>query len=162
MRILDFYLNLGSITLGRIRISIPGLNQDFLIWCARIQIIWALPCENVSLGICRQRRPRSDCASAQSDQGLRCLLTESLATAGCKGPNDALHILRNLYIFSSALSSACDFKSHFCKQCGPRSDCSPRSSLIWVHTVCLYAKIGLKSLQEYSADDITDDIFRQK
>ena len=23
-----------------------------------------------------------------------------------------------------------------------------------VHTVCLYAKIGLKSLQEYSADDI--------
>ena len=29
-----------------------------------------------------------------------------------------------------------------------------RSSLIRVHTVCLYAKIGLKSLQEYSADDI--------
>ena len=28
------------------------------------------------------------------------------------------------------------------------------SSLIWVHTVCLYAKTGLKSLQEYSADDI--------
>ena len=55
---------------------------------------------------------------------------------------------------SSALSSACDFKSHFCKQCGPRSDCFSRSSLIWVHTVCLYAKIGLKSLQEYSADDI--------
>ena len=25
---------------------------------------------------------------------------------------------------SSALSSACDFKSQFCKQCGPRSDCS--------------------------------------
>ena len=22
------------------------------------------------------------------------------------------------------MSSACDFKSHFCKQCGPRSDCS--------------------------------------
>ena len=55
---------------------------------------------------------------------------------------------------SSAFSSACDFKSHFCKQCGPRSDCSFRSSLTWVHTVCLYAKIGLKSLQEYSADDI--------
>ena len=41
---------------------------------------------------------------------------------------------------SSALSSACDFKSHFFKQCGPRSDCSSRSSLIWVHIVCLYAK----------------------
>ena len=23
---------------------------------------------------------------------------------------------------SSALSSACDLKSHFCKQCGPRSE----------------------------------------
>ena len=41
------------------------------------------------------------------------------------------------------------FKSHLCKQCGPRSG----SSLIWIHTVCRYAKIGLKSLQEYSADD---------
>ena len=50
---------------------------------------------------------------------------------------------------SSALSSACDFKSHFCKQCG-----SSRSSLIRVHTVCLYAKIVLKSLQEYSSEDI--------
>ena len=41
---------------------------------------------------------------------------------------------------SSALSSAVYFKSHCCKQCGPRSDCSFRSSLIWVHTVCIYAK----------------------
>ena len=52
------------------------------------------------------------------------------------------------------LSSASYFKSHFCKQCGPRSDCCFRSSLIWVHTVCLYAKVGLQNLQEYSADDI--------
>ena len=29
---------------------------------------------------------------------------------------------------SSALSSACDFKSHFCKQFGPRSDCSLEQS----------------------------------
>ena len=28
------------------------------------------------------------------------------------------------------------------------------NSVVWVHTVCLYAKIRLKSLQEYSADDI--------
>ena len=28
--------------------------------------------------ICEQRRPRSACASAQSDQGLPCPLTESL------------------------------------------------------------------------------------
>ena len=36
-------------------------------------------------------------------------------------------------------------------KCGPRSDCYSR---IRVHTVCLYANIGLKSLQEYSADNI--------
>ena len=63
---------------------------------------------------------------------------------------------------SSALSPACDFKRHFCKQCGLRSECSFRSSLIWVHTVCLYAKIGLISLQEYSADDINKRHFQMQ
>ena len=54
-----------------------------------------------------------------------------------------------------SLSSVSYFKSHFCKQCGPRSDCSFRSSLIWVHTVCLYAEIGLKVCKNiHSADDI--------
>ena len=32
------------------------------------------------------------------------------------------------------------FKSYCCKRCGPRSDCFSRSSLMWVRTVCLYAK----------------------
>ena len=32
---------------------------------------------NVSLGICGQRKPRSACASPQSDQGIHCPLTES-------------------------------------------------------------------------------------
>ena len=36
-----------------------------------------------SLGICGQRKPRSACASAQSDQGLHCPLTESLDTTEC-------------------------------------------------------------------------------
>ena len=36
--------------------------------------------KNVSLGVWGQRRPRSACAFAQSDQGLHCLLTESLET----------------------------------------------------------------------------------
>ena len=45
--------------------------------------IWAMPCENVSLGICGQRRPRSACAFAQSDQGLHCPLTESLDSTEC-------------------------------------------------------------------------------
>ena len=34
-------------------------------------------------GICEQRRPRSACASAQSDQGLRFPLTEWLVTIKC-------------------------------------------------------------------------------
>ena len=36
--------------------------------------------QKVSSGMRGQRRPRSACASAQADQGLRCLLTESLDT----------------------------------------------------------------------------------
>ena len=36
------------------------------------------------------------------------------------------------------------------------------ASLIWVHTVCLYAKIDLKSLQEYSADHINRQHFQMQ
>ena len=43
-------------------------------------IIWAMPCENVSSVICGQRRPRSASAPAQSAQGLRCSLSESMDT----------------------------------------------------------------------------------
>ena len=45
--------------------------------------LWDAPGENVSSGICVQRRPRSACASAQSDQGLPCPLTESLDITEC-------------------------------------------------------------------------------
>ena len=44
---------------------------------------WMLQGQNVSSGICEQRRPRSACASSQSDQGLRCPLTESLDNIKC-------------------------------------------------------------------------------
>ena len=37
--------------------------------------------EDGYLGICGQRRPRSDCASAQSDQSLHCPLTSTLISA---------------------------------------------------------------------------------
>ena len=40
---------------------------------------YSAPRENLFSGICGQRRPSSDCASAQSDQGLRYPLTESLS-----------------------------------------------------------------------------------
>ena len=48
-----------------------------------VKIILAAPYKIVSLGICGQRRPRSACASAQSDQGLHCPLAGSLGTIKC-------------------------------------------------------------------------------
>ena len=55
--------------------------------------------KNVSSGICRQRRPRSACASAQSDQGLLCPRTMSLDTTEymnmeSKGTDNILHMRR--------------------------------------------------------------------
>ena len=44
-------------------------------------LIWAASSENVSMFICEQRGPRSDCASAQFDQGIRCSLKETMNTA---------------------------------------------------------------------------------
>ena len=48
-----------------------------------IDISWVAPCENVSSGIYEQRRSISARVSAQSDQGIRCPLTESLDTIKC-------------------------------------------------------------------------------
>ena len=42
----------------------------------------AISWENESSGICRQQRPISTCTSAQSNQGLPSLLTESFYTTG--------------------------------------------------------------------------------
>ena len=44
--------------------------------------IWAAPGENVSSGKCENQRPRSVCAYAQSDRGIRCALTESMKRFG--------------------------------------------------------------------------------
>ena len=44
---------------------------------------WTAPYENVSSDICEQRRPRSACAYAQSDQGIHFPLTELLDTTEC-------------------------------------------------------------------------------
>ena len=107
--------------------------------------------------------------------GLKMLKTQTMQTSmmdhclSCKLPRSlrygevkSMPLISHSQQLASAMSSACDFKSHFCKQCGPRSDCSSRSSLIWVNTVCLYAKIGLKGLQEYSADDINRQHFQMQ
>ena len=71
------YTNVVTVILDAASERIPS-TQD-----VQLYVRWAAPCENVSLGICGQRRPRSDCASAQSDQGLHCPLTESLGNTEC-------------------------------------------------------------------------------
>ena len=52
--------------------------------------------------ICGQRRPRSACASTQSDQGLHCPQTDSLNTTECmngeKGPDDILRMRTMIWI----------------------------------------------------------------
>ena len=52
---------------------------------------WASRCESVSSGICGQRRPRSDCASAQSNQDPHCPLTEPLDTTICMSREQGLY-----------------------------------------------------------------------
>ena len=61
--------------------------------------------------ICEQRRPRSACASAQSDQGLHCPLTESVDTVECN--NGEQMPGRNF-------THACDESEsvHFFSRCG--------------------------------------------
>ena len=44
-------------------------------------------------------------------------------------------------------------RSVYSKQCGPRSDCSYRSSLIWVHAVCFYILLVSNVRQLFAADD---------
>ena len=57
-----------------------GLSGGGLVFNIPFNIIWAVPCENVSLA---QQRPRSACTSGQSDQSFLCPLTESMATTKC-------------------------------------------------------------------------------
>ena len=46
-------------------------------------------------------------------------------------------------------------KSLYCKQCGPRSDCSYRSSLFWVRAVCFYTSFVSNAKQLFAADDFS-------
>ena len=60
-------------------------------------------------------------------------------------------------------SSAEMFKKLLWQKCGPRSDCSYRSSLFWIHAVCFYlissVMLGNYLQQTTSADDILRCIF---
>ena len=47
--------------------------------------LWAIPCENTSSDKSGQWRPRSACASAQSDLGLHCLSTQPVSAQSDQG-----------------------------------------------------------------------------
>ena len=57
-------------------------------------------------------------------------------------------------------SSAETFKNLYGKQCGPRSDCSYRSSLFWVHAVCFYTLLVSNVRQLFAADDFSRQHFQ--
>ena len=119
---INFYINLVQISLPRVSKTDIGyfrlfpwnypfkhLRHEycFYLWpCViredKVRIHWPTPCENVSSGICGQRRLRSACASSQADQGLHCRLTKSLDTTKCingeQGPDDTLHMRRMILI----------------------------------------------------------------
>ena len=46
-------------------------------------------------------------------------------------------------------------RSLYGKQCGPRTDCSYRSSLFWVHTVCFYTEFVSNVRQLFATDDFS-------
>ena len=51
-------------------------------------------------------------------------------------------------------------KSLYGKQCGPRTDCSYRSSLFWVHTVCFYTLFPSNARQLFAADGFSRQHFQ--
>ena len=46
-------------------------------------------------------------------------------------------------------------RSLYSNQCGLRSDCSYRSSLLWVHAVCFYTSFVSNARQFFAADDFS-------
>ena len=51
-------------------------------------------------------------------------------------------------------------RSLYGKQFGPRSDCSYRSSLFWVHTICFYTLFFGNVRQLFAADDFSRHPFQ--
>ena len=51
-------------------------------------------------------------------------------------------------------------RSIYGKQCGPRSDCSYKSSLFWVHAVCFYTLFVSNVRQLFAADKFSRQHFQ--
>ena len=89
------------------------------------------------------------------EENFRYHIQKSVITKICRNPLPALKI-KHLKMSSAACKCLCQALFwHTDKHCGPRSDCSSRSSLIWVHTVCY------RDVLNGPADDTADDIKSQ-
>ena len=77
----------------------------------------------------------------------RCILISSLEILTLNAP-----IATKVICFSRLLKC---LRSLYGKQCGPRSDCSNRSSLFWVHAVCFYTQFVGNVRQLFAADDFS-------
>ena len=93
-------------------------------------------------GMCDQQSLRSACAYAQSDQSLCLSLEYSMIVKLLTEQHlEFLSLTLNapmatkVVCFSHLLKC---LRSLYGKQCGPRPDCSYRSSLFWVHPVCFH------------------------
>ena len=74
MTVIPFAYNVSLLSIGHLR------EQQTLKWKKEKENlkIWAASWQNQQSGMCAQRRLRSACASAQSDQSLRCPHEETL------------------------------------------------------------------------------------
>ena len=87
--------------------------------------------------MCRERRPRLDCTSAQSNQDNRSPFTSSLDSADCIIKKPPMRQRVYLYAFCIRNPSLADYDVHWLsKQRRSRSIGFWRSQLIWICTVC--------------------------
>ena len=118
--------------------------ERVIVW--RHQMEWCI-IANVHSNICGQLRPWSDCANAQSDQGLRRPLTQSFNTtiytaAICSKDSYQIVQLRwHYWIFTDIFSHDTTL---LCYQHRLRSDCTP------MHLICTYLFVNIYFILFYS------------
>ena len=112
-----------------------------------------------TIGVSNSLDPRSGRTFCQSRSGSK-LFAKFISRRHWQVNLALLTIMRQLQqvvCFSRLLKC---LRSLYSKQCGPRSDCSYRSSLFWVHTVCFYTYFVSNARQLFAADDFSRQHFQ--
>ena len=73
--------------------------------------------------------------------------------AVCSGSTLFAPLLNSSVMLGNYLQCLQCLRSLYGKQCGPKSDCSYRRSLFWVHVVCVSTKFVTNARQLFAADD---------